>query len=377
MRVGDDLVFGMGTTPIVEPDWPSLTLREINEVLASARRTAAEAVDITWHSPRPLSSTCEARMADGTTVVVKRMPVALRDDDALAEEHSFMDHLRAQGMPIPVVWSRTSGEFSYEFQEPGAGTDAYRRAFSWSPYRSRAHAETAGRMLARMHLAARGFDTPARPTRPLLAALCIDPIAAIEQHAAARPAVAEFLSARDWRADLGPAAQTVEASDLEPLWTHNDWHGTNLLWSGDEITSVFDFGLANRTAAVFDLAIAIERFAVDWIALRDGGPAPLHADQLAALLRGYCEVRPLTSSERAILPDIFPLAHVHYELSEIDYFLSVLPDPNPGNAEIAYSSYLIGHLCWVKTSGGRAFLELLGRLASMRQPGDSGHSTDC
>ncbi len=304
-------------------------------------------------------------MADGTTVVVKRMPVALRDDDALAEEHAFMDHLRAQGMPIPAVWSRTSGEFSYEFQRPGAGADAYRSAFSWSPYRSRAHAEAAGRMLARMHRAARGYDAPARPTRPLLAALCTDPVAAIEQHAAARPAVAEFLSERDWRADLGAAPRAVEASDLEPLWTHNDWHGTNLLWSGDEITSVFDFGLANRTAAVFDLAVAIERFAVDWIALRDSGSAQIHAEQLAAFLRGYREVRPLTSRERVILPEIFPLAHVRYELSEIDYFLSVLPESNRDNAEIAYRSYLMGHLHWAESSGGHAFLELLGHLASL------------
>jgi Ser/Thr protein kinase RdoA (MazF antagonist) len=359
--MGEDLVFGMGTDPLAEPDWPPLTLMEINVALGGT-----EAVAIVWRSPRPLSSTAKVRMSNGAEVVVKRVPVALRDADALTEEHGFMDHLRAQGIPIPAVWSRTDAEFSYEFQEPGAGADAYRGGFSWSPYLSCEHATAAGRMLARMHRAAVGYAASARPARSLLAALCADPVAAIEEHAAARPALAEFLAAREWRADLRAATvpAAVDLSDLEPLWTHNDWHGTNLLWRDDTITAVFDFGLANRTTAVFDLATAIERFAIDWIGLRDGTGFRIHADQLAAFLRGYRELRPLASRERAVLPEIFPLVHVHYELSEIDYFLSVLPEPNRGNAEIAYRSYLLGHLHWAESSGGQAFRDLLRRLSS-------------
>jgi len=368
---------------MAEPDWPPLTLDEINEALPTRpddvrghltrspdSSSAGAAVEIEWHSPRPLSSTVRVRMSDGARLVVKRVPVALRAADALAPEHAFMDHLREQGIPVPEVSSRTHGEFSYEFQAPGAGRDLYRGAFSWSPYLSLDHAAAAGGMLARVHRAATGFDAPARPPLPLLAALCEDPVPDIERHAAARPAVGEFLAGRDWRADLGAAVPApIDVSGLEPLWTHNDWHGTNLLWSNesgspDRITAVFDFGLANRTTAVFDLATAIERFAVDWIALRDTGAARIHTAQLVAFLRGYCAIRPLTPRERAVLPDVLPLVPVHYELSEIDYFLSVLPRPNLENAEIAYRSYFLGHLRWAASAQGKSFRDLIYRISA-------------
>ncbi|MBF6330784.1 phosphotransferase enzyme family protein [Nocardia transvalensis] len=339
----------MGTDPMAEPDWPPLTLDEIDE-----------AAQIEWRSPRPLSSTARVRMADGERVVVKRMPVALRDAGALAEEHAYMAHLRARGIPIPLVRTVVRGGFSYEIHGLGDGEDLYRGVFSWTPHLSEEHADSAGRMLARLHCAAEGYEAPERAPRPLLAALCTDPIATVERYAAARPTVARFLDARPWREQL--AARRVGTEGLAPLWTHNDWHGTNLLWRGDEITAVFDFGLANRTTAAFDLAVAVERFAVDWIALRDGGPARIQEAQLAAFLHGYTAIRPLTPAERRALPALFPLAHIAYELSEIDYFLSVLPHPNHENAEIAYRDYLVGHLQWAQGEQGRAFLELLGRL---------------
>ena len=58
---------------------------------------------------------------------------------------------------------------------------------------------------------------------------------------------------------------------LKPLWTHNDLHASNLLWSdaSDDAHAVamIDFGLADRTNAVHDLAHAIERNIVEWLDL--------------------------------------------------------------------------------------------------------------
>ncbi|GAB2690236.1 phosphotransferase enzyme family protein [Nocardia thraciensis] len=359
-------VFGMGSDPTAEPDWPPLTLAEIGEVISDA------AVALEWRSPRPLSSTAGVRLAVGSRVVVKRMPIALRDAAALAEEHAFMAHLRSRGIPIPAVSSCTRGEFSYEIHALGAGVDLYRDAFSWSPYLSVTQAAAAGRMLARLHRAAEGYDAPVRPPRPLQAGMCTDLVATIERRCVEWPAVGDFLAAHEWREEVdregsvrgGAGPLHVDVAELSPLWTHNDWHGTNLLWTGDEVTAVIDFGLANRTAAVFDLATAIERFAVDWLSLRGGGPAHIHADQLAAFLRAYRESRPLTAAERRALPALFPLVHVDYELSEIDYFLTVLPRPNHENAEIAYREYLLGHVRWAGSAAGRDFLDLLSYLCA-------------
>ncbi|MFE3544354.1 phosphotransferase enzyme family protein [Nocardia sp. NPDC059177] len=251
--------------------------------------------------------------------------------------------------------------FVYEVQAVGVGEDRYRADFSWSPYRDSADAEGAGVTLARLHLAAEGFDAPARAARPLVASMHAGVHEAFEWHLARRPAVAEFLAARDWRAETPDLR--VDLAGAAPLWTHGDWHATNLLWRGHRVGSVIDFGLADRTTAMFDLATAIERSAIDWLSLRAGGPPHVRYDQITALLGGYHAVRPLAIADRALLAELLPLVHVGYELSEIDYFLSAACQPR--NAEIAYQDWLLGHLHWYETPSGRAPLTRI-RDASVR-----------
>ena len=366
----DGLVFGMGTEQFVAPDWPPLTLEELDDVLGGVE-------EITWRSPRPLSTTAKVRMTDGETLIVKRLAQTLRTPEALAEEHGFMDHLRERGIPVPKAWTAgTRSGFSYEVQEIGLGEDLYQDAFSWSPYRPVHQDSAAAVMLARLHLAAADHAAPARPWRPLKAGFTVftaaDPIAAIERIAAGRPALYDFLEALDWRADVERVHLAAHRrllpflDDLEPSWTHNDWHGTNLLWSHDDghdqvhPLSVIDFGLADRTTALHDVATAVERFAVDWLSIRDGGPARVQRRQLQRFLHGYTAVRPLTGAEFFALPHLFPLVHAEYELSEIDYFLSVVPGGKPEEAEIAYRDWFLGHTEWTETEEGQAFLGLLG-----------------
>ena len=66
--------------------------------------------------------------------------------------------------------------------EAPEGVDLYEDALSWTPFRSAAHARSAGETLARLHLAAQGFDAPRRKTQPLVASFTIfaadDPVAA-------------------------------------------------------------------------------------------------------------------------------------------------------------------------------------------------------
>jgi Ser/Thr protein kinase RdoA (MazF antagonist) len=368
----DDLVFGMGAESIVQRDWPSLMRPEAEAVLGE------EVAEIEWRSPRPLSTTARVRLADDRRLIVKRLPQSLRTPEALAEEHRFMDHVREGGIPVPGARiAGVLGDFVYEVQELGVGEDRYQHAFSWSPYDSAGQAGAAGAMLGRLHLAAEGYEAPARPWRPLKSGFSVfgssDPIAAIEQIAAERPLLGDFLAARDWRSDverlLLPFHRRL-GDGLAPLWTHNDWHGTNLLWDGGRdrpsITSVLDFGLADRTTAAYDLAIAIERFAVDWVGLRDGAPVPVQQHQLRQFLDAYTAVRPLSAAESAALPNLFPLCHAEYELSEIDYFLAVVPGGSEKNAEIAYRDWFLGHPKWAlcRSEGGaeegQAFLGLLG-----------------
>lgn len=375
--MADEQVFGMGDDPLAEPTWPALTDDEIARAVTATWGGSALAA-IEWRGARPLSSTVGVRLDGGQRLVVKRMPVRLRDEVALGEEHRFMAHLRGRGIPVPEVraavggWATPppgndsdgarvdAGEFVYEVHRVGMGEDRYRADFSWSPYRDSDDAARAGAMLGRLHAAAADFDAPARPARPLLASMHGDVVSAFAWHIARRPSVDRFLSERDWRAEV-PEFR-VDFSGVAPLWTHGDWHGTNLLWDEHEVTSVIDFGLADRTTAVFDLATAIERTAIDWVSLRDGGPAHVRADQITALIQGYRSERALSAAERNLLASLLPLVHIGYELSEIDYFLTIADDPR--NAEIAYHDWLLGHLSWYETAEGLHVRHLIRDVAA-------------
>ena len=213
----------------------------------------------------------------------------MRDREGLLEEHRFLNYLRAHGAPVPRVFAAASGEtaieigeWTYEVHEAPEGVDLYEDALSWTPFRSAAHARSAGEALARLHLASRGFDAPRRKPRPLVASFTIfaaeDPRAAMELYLTARPALARGCGYARWPATrrlnlLAPfhAELLPLLPALAPLWTHNDLHASNLLWSdaGDDARAVaiIDFGLADRTNAVHDLAHAIERNIVEWLVL--------------------------------------------------------------------------------------------------------------
>jgi Ser/Thr protein kinase RdoA (MazF antagonist) len=367
------LVHGMGSEP-AEADWPPLRLAELDALLRGYPE-AAGAGAVEWHSPRPLSAAALVRTALGTQVFVKRHHISVRTPQSLGEEHRFLAYLVGRNAPVVRVLTdrqgRTatvggeSGEWTYEVHAVGEGDDVYREAISWSPFRSLAHARSAGRTLAALHAAAVGYDAPPRRPAPLIGGLSIfgdrdDPIAAAHRYLAGRPALeAEMRRRPDWPEKLErlhlPYWERLRPclGDLEPLWTHNDLHASNLLWHGDEAATVIDFNLADRAFAVHDLALAIERNAVEWVRLAESGEAAVHQDAAEALIEGYQEIRKLTDAERAALPELLPLCHADFALSELDYFAGVTR--SAANAELAYN-YLVDHTAWFATEPGRDLL---------------------
>jgi Ser/Thr protein kinase RdoA (MazF antagonist) len=305
-----------------------------------------------------------------------------------------MGHLRENAAPVPAVLcdkkgetAIEDGEWTYEVHEVPAGTDAYQDAHSWTPFRSVEHARSAGGMLARLHLAARNFAAPKRKPRPLVASFTIfaadDPRAAIAQYINDRPALAADATAhRDSRFALDLLApfhaellQYLPA--LQPLWTHNDLHASNLFWTDDGLhaqgTAVIDFGLSDRTNAVHDIAHAIERTVVEWLALPDepthGDGMPVHLDHMAAFLDGYEQIRPLAMEEAAALAPMTALCHAEFALSEADYFLGVLRSPE--KARLATKKYLVGHAQWFRSASGQILLDALRRRADEKSDGVS------
>lgn len=368
---------------LVATDWPPLTLEELVPALA-AFPAAGVPVRILTVSPRPFSAASVVETTAGR-VFVKRHAAGLRDAEGLREEHRFLAHLYARGAAVPQVLTTATGDTAveragstYEVHSIPSGIDLYQEALSWTPYLTVAHARSAGEILARLHHAALGFDAPARPVRPLVSSFTLfaggDPVAELERYLAARPALAAHPRVR------GLALEALELlvpfhAELQPLlpqlpalWTHNDLHPSNLLWSssssGARATATLDFGLADRTFAVFDLAQAIERALVEWLAIVDlqapAEGATIYFDQLDALLDGYEQVRALTAAEAAALAPVTALCHVEFALTEADYFLGILHAEE--KAVYAYESYLVGHARWFRSAGSR-LLDALRRRA--------------
>ncbi|RUS47338.1 phosphotransferase enzyme family protein [Cohnella sp. AR92] len=367
---------GMGTE-LVRPDWAPITLEETN-LLFSRYSNIGEATALVWHSPRPFSSATIAETPDGR-LFVKRHHHTIRDVEGLVEEHLFIRHLRMEGFPVSVILEGMDGataysmdEWTYEVHRLAQGDDLYRDAVSWSPFQREAHAYASGVALARMHLAAERFDAPARAVRPLVSSFSIfgssDPREALSAYISRRGALSNYLRGRTWERDfetvLLPFHDRLSPllPELKPLWTHNDWHSSNLLWreneQGTKVASVLDFGLADRTNAVYDLATAIERNVIDWLSLHEGKQDGLvaYAD-LEALLAGYESVRPLCANEQAALGAMLPIVHAEFALSEIDYFAGIVK--SAGNADMAYDLFLLGHAEWFRGEHGR---ELIGYL---------------
>jgi len=369
-------------------DWPPLNGAEVRRVL---RRYGLDdpSVSVLWHSPRPFSAAAVLSHPGGR-LFVKRHHRSVRTPSALAAEHRFMAHLAAGGVPVPEVLSAAGatavgvGDWTYELHRPPPGEDLYRSTMSWEPFLTAGHAAAAGAALARLHRVAECYEAPARPSGVLVANWVSggdDLVGAVEDLVGARPALAEALARRPWRADLARVLSpwhrplAAVAGRLRPQWTHNDWHASNLFWravgGGAEVSGVIDFGLSNRTTAVYDLATAVERHVVGWLE-GDGGAHPVHLDQMAALVGGYRSVRPLEAVEAEALPALLPLVHVELALSELEYFEAVVG--SPANADLAYGAFLLGHAAWFATPAGRVLLDEL-RGAAEGDPAGEGPGT--
>ncbi len=370
----DHLVHGLAGDEVA-PDWPALTALELDALLQRYPQLGGP-LRITWHSPRPLSAAGLIETRDGE-FFVKRHHCRVRSVATLGEEHRFMAHLRSGGVPIPTVLNDADGasvvqlgDWVYEVQQRAAGIDLYREAVSWEPLANPVHARSAGRMLAALHDASVGYAAAQRDTHILVARSELiaapDPVATLRAQLPRRPGLADYLHTRDWPGDLAAllapwhARVSPRLARQPRLWTHGDWHVSNLCWSdsGDDasITAVLDFGLAAANCALFDLATAIERNAIAWLAL-DTGNAAIHPEIALALIDGYRQLRPLAGDDIGLLADLLPLVHVGFALSEVEYFHAITH--SSANADVAYDIFLRGHADWFATAAAQTLLHAI------------------
>lgn len=334
---------------------------------------------IIWHSPRPFSSACMVRNG-AQDYLIKRSHCSFRSVQDLLEEHAFIGHLAKQGIAVAHLYKHLQGstalqlgQWVYEIQQKIVGVDCYVDRPSWTTFIYPHHAWGAGQSMARLHQAAQCYAVGQGRTSKLLLAnqrLIEQPnvLHALQQRIAESHVLAQYFAeqplSKTFLQHLQDWHQPLQAplAALAKIWTHNDLHASNFIWSDTSstasIAAVIDFGLCDLCSAAYDIATTIERNFFDWFALSQSDAIAIDYAGLAALLNGYLH-QSNDHPQLLILPQLLPVVHLDFALYELEYFLLI--SQNLTHAKAAHA-YLVEHLCWFTRAEGQAFLARLQHL---------------
>jgi homoserine kinase type II len=241
----------------------------------------------------------------------------------------LMKHLARKGLPVPEPRADAGGEILHALLgKPASLVDRMPGAHQLAP--DVHHCEQVGDVLARLHLAA--LDYPRQQPNPR----------GLAWWTATVPLVLPFLddASRELLAGELAFQQALAASaafaSLPRGPIHADLFRDNVMFDGlpgrERLTGLLDFFFAGVDAFAFDLAVCLN----DWCIDLDSGRGA--DDRAAALVAAYERVRPLTGSERRLLPALLRAAALRFWLSRLDDLHSprdarLLEPHDPGHFE--------------------------------------------
>jgi homoserine kinase type II len=226
---------------------------------------------------------------------------------------NLMSHLAKSGCEVPAPEpDRTGALFSILNGKPASLVARVDGAPVVDPDAARCRA--VGGALGRLHLASQGYRARLTNRRGPAwwrqAARAVRPFLTPDQNAAIE---AELAFQQGWAKLRLPKGAI-----------HADLFVDNVLFSGERVAGIIDFGFAATDFLAYDVAIAVN----DWC---DENGA-LDADRVAAFLDGYHAVRPLSADERAQWPGLLRAAALRFWLSRLyDLYL-----PRPGELTHAH-----------------------------------------
>ncbi|WP_313074819.1 homoserine kinase [Melaminivora sp.] len=216
----------------------------------------------------------------------------------------LMKHLADAGIPVPAPQADPGGELLHTVAgKPAALATRLTGKSQLAP--GPVHCAAVGAMLARMHLAGRGYGR----SQPNLRGL--------PWWNETAPTVLPHLSEAEaslLRAELAHqnrVAALPAYAELPRGPVHADLFRDNALFEGETLTGIFDFYFAGVDTWLFDLAVCLNDWCID---LPNGRPDAARAD---ALLAAYQQVRPLTAAERALLPDLLRAGALRFWISRL------------------------------------------------------------
>lgn len=221
----------------------------------------------------------------------------------------LMQHLAQRGLPVPEPKVDAAGEILHAIAgKPAAVVDRLVGRSHLAP--DAAHCAQVGAVLARMHGAVgdfgmhqpnlRGLDWW-RETAPLV-------------RPRLDPAQIELLDAE--LAFQEQLAGTAAYAALPRGAVHADLFRDNVMFDADaggedRLTGLFDFYFAGVDTFAFDIAVCLN----DWCT--DVASGRLDEERATAFTRSYAAVRPLSGTERRLLPAMMRAAALRFWLSRL------------------------------------------------------------
>lgn len=237
----------------------------------------------------------------------------------------LMKHLAERGIPAPNPAASTDGRLLHSMNgKPAAVVNKLAGRSQLQP--APVHCAAVGDMLARMHLA--GADYPDHQAN----------LRGLPWWNATVPMVLPFLDpaqAALLRSELAFQNHTAQSAAYAALPrgpVHADLFRDNVMFDGEQLTGLFDFYFAGVDAWLFDLAVCLNDWCIDL-------PTGVHQSARAeAMLRAYNQARPLSASERALLPALLRAGALRFWVSRLwDFHLprpaSMLIPHDPGHFE--------------------------------------------
>lgn len=221
----------------------------------------------------------------------------------------LMKHLANKGIPVPNPAPNAKGALVHTVcSKPAAVVNRLSGKSELSP--GPVHCAAVGAMLARMHLAGQDFSMHQPNLRGL--SWWNDTV----------PVVLPYLStdqAALLRSELAfqnhvSASAAYAALPRGPV--HADLFRDNVMFDGEQLTGFFDFYFAGVDTWLFDLAVCVNDWCIDWPTGR------ADAERVKAFVQAYQSVRPLTGAERSLLSAMTRAAALRFWVSRLwDFYL--------------------------------------------------------
>ncbi len=222
---------------------------------------------------------------------------------------NLMRHLAERGVLVPAPMKSNRGELIAGLHGKPAAIVS-RLNGQWQPAPNAVHCREVGRMLAKMHLAAKDYPL----YQPNLRGL--------DWWRDTAPEVLPFLSADNQqllRAEMHFQEAFAASSVFGKLPNgpvHADLFRNNVMFDGEQLTGFFDFYFAGCDTWLFDVAVTVN----DWCIDLDTGETD--AKRVRAMLDAYASVRPFTNEEKQAWPAMLRAGALRFWLSRLyDYYL--------------------------------------------------------